>query len=313
MLQSYACWVICWSLKTACQCTCSWLMNTVSIAVLHVCMHRTDWHFWMLSCSAYFAVCSPNSRMMLVWIGHEHFTLLLVLYCDSDSVKWVICVLLPSTLSFCKGAWELGPDCGSKFHEVLLKLQVTTSSMLLMFSELHNYCCLSYYKLWDISAPLLTKIIASFASHINMRKCARVCTLFALSFSPCMSHSSTLVPTGCLVCMSIFLYTCRHMSYVCSCWLECVSQAHLYLYTMLCQSCMLISCGVMARLAMHNVIIMQCVPALQIPASSTYTQLFINNLCNYMRPYWSMLIKMDAYIHALHIQSALCTLITYIM
>ena len=121
----------------------------------------------------------------------------------------------------------------------------------LCFSELHNYCCVSYSKLRDISAPLLTKIIASFASHMNMRKC----TLFALSFSPCMTHKSTLVPTGWLVCMSIFLYTCRRMSYVCSCWLECVSQAHLYLYTMLCQSCMLISCGVMARLAMCNIII----------------------------------------------------------
>ena len=104
-----------------------------------------------------------------------------MLYCDSDSVKWVTCTLLPFTLPFSKGAWELGPDCGSDLHGVLLILQVTTSSMLLItvfcFSELHNYCCGSYSKLRDISAPLLTKIIASFASHMNIRKCTRVYTL----------------------------------------------------------------------------------------------------------------------------------------
>ena len=179
----------------------------------------------------------------------------------------------------------------------------------LYFSELSNYCCVSYSNLRNIPAPLLTKI--SFASHMNMRKCTRVYTLCSF-ISPCMTHTSTIVPTGWLVCMSIFLYTCRRMSYVWSCWLECVSQAHLYLYTMLCQSCMLISCGVKGRLAMSNAILMQWVPVLQIPASSTYTQLFIYILCNHMRPYWSMLIIMDAYIHALHIQSAPCTLITYI-
>ena len=72
--------------------------------------------------------------MMLVWTGHEHFTLLLVLYCDSDSGihKWVTCALLPFTLPFCKGAWELGPDCGSDLNGELLILQVTMSSMLLI-------------------------------------------------------------------------------------------------------------------------------------------------------------------------------------
>ena len=69
---------------------------------------------------------------MLVWTGHEHFTLLLVLYCDTDSGKWVTCALLPFTLPFCIGAWELRLDCGSEVHGVLLILQVTTSSMLLI-------------------------------------------------------------------------------------------------------------------------------------------------------------------------------------
>ena len=71
----------------------------------------------------------------------------------------------------------------------------------LSFSQLRNYCCLSYSRLRDISAQLLTKIIASFASHMNMRKGVRVCTLFALSVTPCMTHTSTIVPTGWLVCI----------------------------------------------------------------------------------------------------------------
>ena len=70
--------------------------------------------------------------MMLVWTGHEHFTLLLVLYCDSDSGKRVTNTLLPFTLPFCKGAWELRPDCGSDLRGELLILQVTTTSVLLI-------------------------------------------------------------------------------------------------------------------------------------------------------------------------------------
>ena len=50
------------------------------------------------------------------------------------------------------------------------------------------------------------------------------------------------------------------------------------------------------------------------PQARTHNYLYnIFYLCSYMQPYWSMLIKMNVYIHALHIQSAPCTLITYIM
>ena len=38
---------------------------------------------------------------------------------------WVAYTLLPFTVPFHQGAWELGPDCGNELHRVLLVLVTT--------------------------------------------------------------------------------------------------------------------------------------------------------------------------------------------